>query len=353
MKFVPFILKLWLLLPGALTAADSPEKLLDEGHVKRAKSVVDSLLKANANDARALWLQARINLAYGQPGDAMPLAQRAAAIDPKSAEYHATYADAICSTIESASVFRQPGLAKDCKKEADAALAINPKHLDALETQTQFYLQAPSLMGGDKTKAEANLKLLEQVEPSFAYQLRARLPLKDKDPEVWLTKAITANPASYTARIGLARHYLQPAQKKYDLAEKQAREAVRIDSSRGSGYAVLARAVALQGRVADLDGLLEQAARSAPDDRVAFYSAANGLLEIGKDLTRSEGWFLKYLTQEPEAGTPSLAVARWRLGLTLEKLGRRKEAAEQLQAAFKSAPANSQIKADWKRLQRP
>jgi len=55
----------------------------------------------------------------------------------------------------------------------------------------------------------------------------------------------------------------------------------------------------------------------------------------------------KYLTQqEPEGNTPPLAVAHWRLGLALEKQGKKQE----LQIAVQMKPDLKEAQKDLKRL---
>jgi hypothetical protein len=55
------------------------------------------------------------------------------------------------------------------------------------------------------------------------------------------------------------------------------------------------------------------------------------------------------LSQDPELGFPSQATARWRLGLALEKMGRKSEAIAEYQASVKM-DGNSPAKNELKRL---
>ena len=56
------------------------------------------------------------------------------------------------------------------------------------------------------------------------------------------------------------------------------------------------------------------------------------------------------MSQEPEELKPSLAAAHWRLGLTLEKEGRKSEAIAEMETALKLQPDFSPAKKDLKRL---
>jgi hypothetical protein len=56
------------------------------------------------------------------------------------------------------------------------------------------------------------------------------------------------------------------------------------------------------------------------------------------------------LTQEPEAGAPSLSQAHWRLGQALEKQGRKTEAIPEIEAALRMEPTLEGAKQDLKAL---
>ena len=58
----------------------------------------------------------------------------------------------------------------------------------------------------------------------------------------------------------------------------------------------------------------------------------------GKDLPRAERYFRKYLTMEPEGAEPHHAAAYWRLGLVLEKEGKKAEAIVQVEEALRAEP---------------
>ena len=86
------IASLWL--AAALTAGASPldpaspEGLLEAGHWKQLRAVVEPRLRANPNDARAALLLSRVKLVGGDLDGALPLAEKAVALEPNNAEYH-------------------------------------------------------------------------------------------------------------------------------------------------------------------------------------------------------------------------------------------------------------------------
>ncbi|HXA49908.1 MAG TPA: hypothetical protein VNV86_06385 [Candidatus Acidoferrum sp.] len=113
---------------------------------------------------------------------------------------------------------------------------------------------------------------------------------------------------------------------------------------------MLALALVQQDRWSDLDTALAAAEKAVPDNFMPFYRAANQCLSRKVELPRAETYFRKYLSIEPEPGSPGHAVAHWRLGLVLEQMGRKTDAVRELEASLKADSGNAQAKADLKRL---
>lgn len=67
-------------------------------------------------------------------------------------------------------------------------------------------------------------------------------------------------------------------------------------------------------------------------------------------MPRAERYVRKYLSQEPEPSASTPAVAHWRLGLILEKQGRKADAIAEVQEATKLDPKFQQAQKDLKRL---
>jgi len=100
---------------------------------------------------------------------------------------------------------------------------------------------------------------------------------------------------------------------------------------------VLAAVYATTERWAELDAVLADAEKQIPDNLGPYLRASSALLQAGK-------------TQDPEPNSNSLGVGHWRLGLTLEKQGRRPEAVAELQTAIRLEPKFEPAQKDLKRL---
>ncbi len=87
-----FLLCLLLVSPMTLKAAapdpDSAEALVDAGHWKRARAIVEPRVAANPRDAQAAYLLSRIKLAFGDLDGALKPAQQAVALEDGNSNYH-------------------------------------------------------------------------------------------------------------------------------------------------------------------------------------------------------------------------------------------------------------------------
>jgi tetratricopeptide (TPR) repeat protein len=343
-------------LLAATARAQSPAAdLAEHGHWKRLRALIEPRAAANPNDAEAQWLLSRTRMAFKNVDGALAPAEKAAALDPKNVEYRWQVAQVVGEMASSASVFKQMGLAKRYKREVEAALALNPKHTPSMTGLMEYYYRAPGIVGGDKTKAEAIPDQIMAISRVDGYLAKARL-LSRADPpqpgqvEQAYVQAALADAGRYEPHINLANIYASGAAPRWDLAEKEALTARKIDADRTAPYSILAAVYATSEKWPELDGILGEAEKKIPDNLSPYLRASGALLAAGKDLARAERYARKYLSQEAEPTASTPAVGHWRLGLILEKQGKKSEAIAELQAATKLDPKFEQAQKDLKRL---
>jgi len=346
-------------LLGVLTApsADlSPgADLAAHGHWKRLKAHVEPRAAANANDAEAQWLLSRVRAAFRDADGALPPAEKAVALDSRNADYQWQLAQVVGELAQSASVFKQLGLARRYKREVEAAIAIDPKHIGALTGLIEFYNRAPGLVGGDKKKAVQMVDQIMAINKVDGCIARIRV-LSQQSPQpvaeieqVWV-QAVQADPSRWEPHANLANIYTGGPSPRYELAEKEAQIVRRLDPDRVLAYSVLASVYAAQERWTDLDAVLADAEKRIPDNLSPYLRSAATLTATGKDLARAERYARKYLTQEPEPNASNHPNAHWRLGLILEKQGRKADAIAELQTAVRMDPKFEQAQKDLKRV---
>ena len=336
-------------------AADNgPAALIDHGHFKQGRAVLEKRLAANPQDADALVLMARVKLAFNDADGATRLLQQALAIQPNHSGAHLFLAEAYSRKAGSVGFFDKIGLARKIKSETEQALAADPRNVDALEGMMHYYLEAPGIMGGSRSKAEEMAARILAVDPAQGNLAKGEIASHEKEydkVEGFYLKALQAGPQSYEALLAMGSLYAGGRWRNDDKSAEYAQKALQVDSSRAEAYNLLAQNYAARERWDDLDRLLIKAEKALPDNLVPYFMAGRVLSMTGKDPVRAEKYFRKYLTQqEPEAGTPPLPFAHWRLGLALEKQGKKQEAIQEIQTALQMKPDIKEAQKDLKRL---
>ena len=329
--------------------------LAEHGHWKRLKAMIEPRAAANPNDAEAQWLLSRVRMAYHDVDGALAPAEKAAALDPKNGEYRWQVAQVVGEQAGNASIFKQLGLAKRFKREAEAVLTIDPRNTSAMIGLSEFYDRAPGIAGGDKEKAAAMVDqaaAINKVDGCIAKvrRLARQSPAPLNEIEQTWVQAVQADPNRWEPHANLANIYASGPTPRWDLAEKEAVIAKKLDADRTTPYSVLAAAYASAERWADLDAALAEAEKAIPDNLTPYLRASGALLATGKDLPRAERYARKYLSQEPEPSATSTGVAHWRLGMILDKQGRKQDAIASLQTATRLEPKFEQAQKDLKRI---
>lgn len=342
-----------LLIPAAARGDAVTAALMEQGHWKQMRTIAQTRLKTSADDPEANYLMGSVLLKWGDSAAAMPYAEKAVARAAQSPDYHWLLAQIVGDQAERASVFKQIGLARRFRSETETVLRLSPQHVEAHYGMMIYYFKAPGVVGGDKKKAYAEADAIMKIDRAKGYMALVRLAQEEQQRqklEELYTQALVANPKTYDAHIGLFNVNANAQSRNVAAAEGHARAAIALDPKRVSGYSGLAWALVAQQRWADLESTLADAERAVPDDSVPYYVAALALFRDGEDCPRAERYFRKYLSQEREAGQPTHAVTQWRLGLLLEKAGRKAEAVAAMEAAVKGDPSLEPAKKDLKRL---
>jgi tetratricopeptide (TPR) repeat protein len=338
-----------------LGADSSPEELEEGGHWKRLRALEDPRVSANSNDAEAAYYLGKAKKEFGDLQGAMALAEKAVSLNSNNARYHLFVAEVAIDMGQKAGILKGLGMAHRFRQEAEKAVSLDPRYIDAHEDLMEFYQDAPGIAGGDKKKARELAEQIAKFDSTRGWLAQATLASKEKNAakqEECYQKALATAPQDGRVLREMAAYYSSEAQKKYDLAEKYALEALKISEDHAVPYVALAVTYAAAERWKDLDALMERAEKNIPDDFGAHYQAGKLLLLSGKDLPRAERYFRKYLTMEPEAGEPNFAAAHWRLALVLEKEGKKPEAVSELEEAIRLEPDFKQAKEDLKRLKK-
>ncbi len=342
--------------PAAAAPDAATRALIDAGHWKQARAVLEPRVKANPADAEVAALLSRVREAFGAFDAALTLAETAVKLEPNVADYHWRVAELVGGMAQRASVFKQIGLGRRFRQEAETSMTLDATHIDSRVAMISFYVQAPGIIGGDKKKAEQMAEEIARIDPAAGFLARARVLAETKAAgdldALYRQAAATARTAAikFQAVVLQMNAALNAKPPRLDAAEQAARALLTIDAHRAAPYTGLAIAYATNNRLTELDAILAEAEKAVPDNFGPYYQAGRVLLVQGADPARAERYMRKYLTIEPEGGAPGHAQAHWRLGLALEKQGRKADAIAALEQATRLNPAFEDAKKDLKRL---
>jgi tetratricopeptide (TPR) repeat protein len=334
----------------ACAQESAPEKLIEAGHWKRARAIVEARIREAPNDPLANFLLSQVRNAFGDRESPLPLAEKAVTLDGLRAKYHRQVAEVTGVMAQHSGMVQQLLLARRFRKEIDLALALDPHDVQALRDLMEYYLLAPGIAGGDQHKAGAVAERIAAADPAEGLLARARLAAFHKqagENEALLRRAADAQPPRYRARMAAAQFFVSREPADLKSAEQYAGEALQLDRTRVDAYAILAVVHASRSEWNQLEAILAESAKEVPDDPVPLYRAAEKLLALGQDLPRAERYLRTYLAQPAEGNEPTAAEARWKLGLVLQKEGRTSEAAEQWTESVRldpESPAAAELK---------
>jgi tetratricopeptide (TPR) repeat protein len=296
---VKFALLALCLFPAAFAQQSPAEALIEAGHWKRARTLVEARIKEAPDDPLANFLLSQIRNAFGDRNSPLQLAERAVALDGRTAKYHRQVAEVLGVMAQHANAIQQLLLARRFRAEIGKALALDPKDRQALRDQVEYYLLAPGVAGGDIRKAAETAARLSEVDAAEGLLARARIAEVRKDTAsqaALLHQAAELQPPSFRALTALAQ--FQIARGDWAGAEATGRAAIRLHPDRVDGYSILATALAACRRWDDLESLLTTAAENVPDDLAPYARAAERTKST--DPARAAKYLRTYQSQEPE-----------------------------------------------------
>jgi Flp pilus assembly protein TadD len=349
--------------PSAVLAR--AQKLHDTGREDEALKAIDDLLAADANNAEARILRARIQAQMGHEEEALSSLRLLAAAAPRRAGVHRAMGE----------ILARGGHQAQAVNQFEKELALQPDDRDTLTDLGLFYLQTNQIdqaadrltraTAGGGGNARAHRAMAEvlvkqsRFEDALAEQRRA-VALAPDDPDLLVThaRALVAYGHAEEAKTLLADAlkrgvadgglYAEQARQvrealDYPAAVEAYRKAIRLDSHRAEFHLELGKTYLLMGRDDEARAALEEARDlDAGNAYAPFYLASllesqGKMDEAAKELRRS----LELDPRNPKA--------HYALGQVLLRLGQRDDAQkefaiharilEQLRAAHASGTA--------------
>jgi tetratricopeptide (TPR) repeat protein len=296
------------------SALDAPADLLARGRVDDAITALNGAIASQPSSSQAYGLLCRAYFSLSQWDRAISACEKAVKLDQNSAEFHLWLGRAYGEKADAAGFVSAVSLAKKSRAEMEKAVGLDPFSVEAHTDLAEFYLEAPSIVGGGKDKARVQAELLTKLSATHAHWVLGRLAEKDKDSTT---------------------------------AEKEYR--AMIDTSQGSAWSWLSLAQ-LYKHNNQLDPMQQtvQHVLNAPVDRPeSLVDAASMLYKTQRDFPLAAKLIRRYLRDKGNEQAP-IFKAHFLLGNILEKQGDRTGAAAEYRSTLalvkEFSPAQNALK---------
>lgn len=163
------------------TRVERAARLVDEHRFDQARRELATLATQLPLDARVPLAMGRVHLAERETDQAIESLERAVNLDTTSAEARLWLGRAVMERARTASKLRRPGLAKRVKAAFERAVALDPRSVDARRALLDFYLMAPSALGGGKDRARAQADSIHASNYLRGRLAYAAIRQKEKD----------------------------------------------------------------------------------------------------------------------------------------------------------------------------
>jgi tetratricopeptide (TPR) repeat protein len=290
------------------------EALFQQGKYDEAQRLVAPL----AGDAPALALMGRIALAKNDTDKAVDYLEKAVAKNDRSASFHYWLGNAYGQQAMVAGMLKGAMLAGKTRDQLERAVQLDPNLLEARFGLIDFYVVAPSMLGGSEDKA-----------------MQQAAEIKRRD--------------SFSGHRAYARIYGR--QKKMDLARKEYLDAVREQPRSAAAHAFLGAFFGVNDKnVKGGFDELETAVKLDPAYMITYFRLGQLAAISGTNLPRGEEALKKYITIQPKETDPSLGSAYYCLGQIYEKQGKKAEARAHYAIAVRYAPSQKTYQDALKRM---
>jgi Flp pilus assembly protein TadD len=180
---IGFVLSLLFLFGVHVLLADTTQAdaLLQQGRVDEAAATLHEALAAQPGDAQAHQLLCRIYYAQDMGDDAIHECELAVSNAPSSSDNQMWLGRAYGFKASHANPFSALSLAVKVRVAFEHAVQLDPENVQAMSDLGQFYIAAPSLIGGGLDKARTLAATMQPHYPAQAHRLLALIAEKKKD----------------------------------------------------------------------------------------------------------------------------------------------------------------------------
>lgn len=215
-----------------VTERAAAEQALMQGKIDAAVASFQRIAAANPSDGQTYLLLCRSFYAEAHADEAIAACTRAVHALPRSSEAQDWMGRAYGMKAESAGPISGLTLALKVKAAFQAAVALDPRNGPAANDLSEFYIDAPAIIGGGLDKSAALADQVAAQLPQQAHRMRALTAEKRKDygtaeREFRAAVEVANRPDAWS---DLGAYYLRRAQ--YDQAVHSLKQCLAVDRAK-------------------------------------------------------------------------------------------------------------------------
>jgi len=209
--FLTLLLVVVFATPFAVADETQANALLQQGRVDEAAAMLQDLLATEPGNAQAHQLLCRVFYSQEKADPAIHECELAVSNAPEDSENHMWLARAYGYKAAHASPFSALSLAIKVHNEFEHAVQLDPQNFHAMSDLGEYYVAAPSLIGGGLDKAEALAARMQPNFPAQSHRLLALVAEKKKDTATAEAEFLASVAAGKTAEayVNLGDFYMR------------------------------------------------------------------------------------------------------------------------------------------------
>jgi tetratricopeptide (TPR) repeat protein len=290
----------WLWLVTCAAGTQAPDALLAAGRADDAISSLQSRVSTSPNDAAAYNLLCRAHYMLEDWDAGIKECEKAVSLDRYNSRFHLWLGRAYGEKAEHVNFWSAIRLAGKVRNELETAVRLDPDNADACTDLAEYYLEAPSFLGGGRDKAEAQAQQLMHLDAARAYWVAGRLAEKRKD---------------------------------FRTAEGEYRKGIQASNGSGNAWLSLAAFYRHVGRFSEMEEAIQHIRGGAVTKRDVLMDAAEMLVRSGRNSPAAVELLRQYLASPTVEEGPAFQ-AHYLLGTLLEQSGDRQAAAQEYRTAL-------------------
>ncbi len=295
------LLSLWAADPPDPTTPARASELLNAGRIDDVLKLLNSRIKNSPQDAQAYNLLSRTYYSVQRWDNAIAAGEKAVGLAPNNSDYHMWLGRAYAEKADHSTFITAAGLSDKIRREFERAVELDAGNIDARADLAEFYVEAPSFMGGGKGKARQQADAIARQDSATAHWVKARIAEKDK---------------------------------RYDEAEAEYKNAIQASGNEGQYWLNLASFYRRRHRLNEMEAAINTAINADKKKSNVLFDAAGLLFVAGRNFVGAANAVRKYLAGGPTVEQAPTFQAHYLLGEILEKQGDKEGALAEYRAAL-------------------